>query len=104
MQQDTLVFTNTCWTKFNQTPGGPVVKNLPGNAGDSEGMTLIPGSGRFPGGGNGKLLQYSCLEKSMDREAWQATVHGVTRVRHKRAHTQRCFKDSEHCHLKPFLV
>ena len=38
----------------------------------------IPGSGRFPGGGNGKPLQYSCLENSMDRSAWQNTVHGVT--------------------------
>ena len=38
----------------------------------------IPGSGRSPGGGNGNLLQYSCLENPMDREAWQATVHGAT--------------------------
>ena len=40
-------------------------------------MGLIPGSGRSPGGGNGNPLQYSCLENSMDREAWWATVHGV---------------------------
>ena len=38
---------------------------------------LIPGSGKFPGEGNGNPLQYSCLEDSMDREAWWATVHGV---------------------------
>ena len=56
-----------------------VVKNLSANAGDARDVCSIPGSGRFPGGGNGKLLQYSCLEKSMDREAWQATVHGVTK-------------------------
>ena len=37
----------------------------------------VPGSGRSPGEGNGNSLQYSCLENSMDREAWQATVHGV---------------------------
>ena len=37
----------------------------------------IPGSGRFPGEGNGNPLQYSCLENSMDRGAWQATVRGV---------------------------
>ena len=37
-----------------------------------------PGSGRSPGEGNGNPLQYSCLENSMDREAWRATVHGVT--------------------------
>ena len=40
---------------------------------------LIPGSGRSPGEGNGTPLQYSCLESPMDREAWQATVHGVTK-------------------------
>ena len=53
-------------------PGDSVVKNLPVNAGD---MGLIPGSGRSPGEGNGNPLQYSCLENSMDRVAWQATVH-----------------------------
>ena len=41
-------------------------------------MGSIPGSGRSPGGGNGNLLQYSCLENSMDNGAWRATVHGVT--------------------------
>ena len=41
---------------------------------------LIPGSGRSPGEGNGYPLQYSCLEHPMDRGAWRATVHGVTRV------------------------
>ena len=39
---------------------------------------LIPGSGRSPGGGNGNPLQYSCLENSINREAWRGTVHGVT--------------------------
>ena len=42
----------------------------------------IPGSGRSPGEGNGNPLQYSCLENLMDRGAWEATVHGVVRVRH----------------------
>ena len=42
---------------------------------------MIPGSGRSPGEGNGNPLQYSCLEHSMDRGAWQATVHGVTKSR-----------------------
>ena len=41
----------------------------------------IPGSGRFPGEGNGNLLQYSCLENAMDGGAWQATVHGVAKSR-----------------------
>ena len=42
----------------------------------------IPRSGRFPGKENGNPLQYSCLENALDREACQATVHGVARVRH----------------------
>ena len=42
----------------------------------------ISGSGRFSGEGNGNPLQYSCLENPMDRGAWQATVHGVARVKH----------------------
>ena len=45
----------------------------PGNLGSS------PGSGRYPGEGNGNPLQYSCLENSIGRESWQATVHGVTK-------------------------
>jgi len=46
---------------------------------------LIHGSGRAPGEGNGKPLQYSCLENPMERGAWKATVHGVARVRHNLA-------------------
>ena len=42
-------------------------------------LGLIPGLGRSPRGGNGNPLQYSCLENSMDREAWLATVPGVTK-------------------------
>ena len=48
------------------------------NAGE---LYSIPGSGRSPGEGNGNPLQYSCLENSIDRGAWQATVHGVTKSR-----------------------
>ena len=58
-------------------PGGSVVKNPPANAGDAGVMGLIPGSGRCPGVGNGNLLQYSCLESSLDRGVWWATVNGV---------------------------
>ena len=57
--------------------GGSVVKNPPANAGDAGDSSLIPGSGRSSGGGNGNLLQYSCLVNLMDRGAWQATVRGV---------------------------
>ena len=52
------------------------------NAGD---LGSIPGLGRFPGEGNGNPLQYSCLENPMDRGAWLATVHGVSRVGHNLA-------------------
>ena len=55
-----------------------MVKNLPADLGAVREVGSIPGSGIFPGGGNGKPLQYSCLKNPLDREAWQATVHGVT--------------------------
>ena len=55
-----------------------MVKNLAANAADPG---LIPGLGRSPGEGNGKPLQSSCLGNPMHREAWWATVHGVSRVR-----------------------
>ena len=47
-----------------------MVKNLPANAGDVGDTSLISGSGRFPGGGNGNPLQDSCLENSINREVW----------------------------------
>ena len=56
-----------------------VVKNLPANAGDIRDVVSTPGLGRYPGGGNGNPLQYSRLENPMDRGAWQAAVHRVTR-------------------------
>ena len=59
-----------------------VVKNPPVKAGDIRDGSPIPGSGKSPGGGNGNLLQYSCLENPMDREAWRATVLGSQRVGH----------------------
>ena len=51
-----------------------VVENLPANAGDIRDTSLIPGSGRFPGGGHGNPLQYSRPENSMDRGALWATI------------------------------
>ena len=54
-----------------------VVKNPPANAGDIRDMGLISGSGRFPGGGHGNLLQYSCLQNSIDRGACWA--YGVAK-------------------------
>ena len=58
------------------TPGGSE-GNEP--AFNTEDLGSIPGSRRSPGEGHGNLLQYSCLENSMDREVWQATVHGVAK-------------------------
>ena len=60
-------------------PGGTVVKNLPANAGDTRNAGSILWLERSPGVGNSNPLQYSCLENSMDRGAWQATVHRVTK-------------------------
>ena len=58
-----------------------MVKNLPANAEDFRYAGLIPESGISPGGENGNPLQNSCLENPMDRGAWQATVHRVTKSR-----------------------
>ena len=60
-------------------PGGSVVKNQPANAGDPRDTGSNLGSGISTGGGNGNSLQYSCLENSMDRGAWQAVIHGVAK-------------------------
>ena len=54
-----------------------VAKNVPASVGDVRDASLTPGSGRFPGGGHGNPLQYSCLENLMDRGAWWAAVHGA---------------------------
>ena len=58
-----------------------MVKNWLANVGDAGDLDSIPGSRRSPGGRNGNPLQYSCLENPMDRGAWWATVHGVTKSR-----------------------
>ena len=60
-------------------PRGAVVNNLPANAGDAGDVGSIPGSERSPEVGNGNPLQYSCLENSMDRGAWWATLREVTK-------------------------
>ena len=70
-------------SKSSESPGVSqvvlVVKNPPANAGDVRDASSIPGLGRSSGEGNGHLLQYSCLENPIDRGAWWATVHGVTK-------------------------
>ena len=68
--------------QFAKPTGLSGIKNLPANAEDGRrGLGLIPVSGRSPGGGNGKPLQYSCLGNPMDRGAWWATIHGVAKSR-----------------------
>ena len=61
-----------------------MVKSPSASAGD---MGSIPGSGRSPGEGNGNPLQYPCLENPMDRGAWWATVHGVTKSQTQLTHS-----------------
>ena len=63
-----------------------MVKNPPANTGDIRDAGLIPGSGRYPGGGHGNPLQYSCLENPMDRGAWWATVKCQTRLKQLSMH------------------
>ena len=57
-------------------PGGSAIKNPPANVGDT---SSIPGLERSLGEGNGNPRQCSCLENPMDRGAWWATVHGITK-------------------------
>ena len=56
-----------------------VVKDLSASAGDVRDLGWIPGLVRSPGEGNGNLLQYSCLKNPVDRGAWRATIHKVTK-------------------------
>ena len=67
------------YVKYIGSLGGVSGKNLPDKAGDLRDEDSIPGSGRSPGGGRGNPLQYSCLENSMDRRVWVATVHGAAK-------------------------
>ena len=70
---------NTLIYSLQGFPGGSVGKESACNAGDAGVAGSIPGSGRSPGAGYGNPLQYSCLENPMDKGAWQATVHRVTK-------------------------
>ena len=71
-----------------------VLKSLLANAGDIRDIGLTPGSGRYPGEGHGNLPQHSCLENSMNRGAWRATLHRVTKSRTqlKQHGTHACYK------------
>ena len=73
---------STFSTTFSFTVLGSLEgKNPPAIGRDMRDSSWIPGSGRSPGGGHGNPLQYSCLENPMDRGAWRAAVHGVTKSR-----------------------
>ena len=61
-------------------PGGASGKGQAARAGDVRDSCSIPGRGRYTGGGHGNPLQYSCVESPMDRDIWQATVHGVPKT------------------------
>ena len=71
-----LVILYAIHNHYNGLPWWLSVKEFACNAGDAG---SVPGSRRFPGKGNSNSLQYSCLENSMDKGAWWATVHGVTK-------------------------
>ena len=73
-QTEYLTVTVSDVATYRGFPGGT------SDAGDTGDMSLIPGSGRPPGGQRGKPLQYSCLENLMDRGSWQATGHGIAEL------------------------
>ena len=81
------------------------VKNLIANAGDVRDVGSVPRLGRSPGGGHGNPLQYSFLENCMDRGAWQATVHRVTKsqIRLKQLSTRTCTGSSYILESSPLL-
>ena len=81
-------------------PGGVVVKNLPANAGD---LGSILGLERSPGGGNGNPPQYSCLENSVDKGAWWATVYGVAKSQTQLS-THTCVHTHTHTHNVPGIL
>ena len=77
----------TCYVIYICFPGGSDSKESTCNVGD---LGSIPGWGRSPGGGHGNPLQHSCLENTMDRGAWGATVHGAAELdttEHSTAHS-----------------
>ena len=85
---------NCYYTVLRASQVALVVKNPPADAEDTRDAGLIPGSGRSPGEMNGYPLQCSCLENSMDRGAWWATVHGVTMSQTRWAHCRVCTASS----------
>ena len=84
-------------------PNGSVVKDMPTVQEPQGDMGSIPVSGRSPGEGHGNPLQYSCLENTIDRGAWWATVHGAGHNMHARLH-KACFFTWNHSSWETFHV
>ena len=82
-----------------------MVKNLPANAGDIRDAGLIPGLGRYPGEGDGNPFQYSCLENPIDRGAWRATLHRVSKnwTQVKCLSPQEPLRKTFDCNSSPFF-
>ena len=79
-------------------PSGTAVKNPPASEGYTRDLGSIPGLGRSPGKGNGNPLQYHCLKSPMDRGAWWATVHGVTKSQSQLSmHSRTSFTEPKFC-------
>ena len=74
-----LVISSVSSSTYKASQAALMVKNPPANRGDIGDASSNPGWGRFPGGGYGNPLQYSCLDNPTDRETWWATVHRVTK-------------------------
>ena len=79
------------------------VKNLPAHTGDTRDVGSIPGSRPSPGGGHDNPLQYSCLENSVDRGGWRATVHGASKSWTWLSSQHKC-KGSSHIKNERFLI
>ena len=76
IEKNCLASQSTHYAQGNSNPGGSDSKEFTCNSGE---LSLIPGSERSPGEGNGHSLQYSFLENSLNTEAWLALVYGVTK-------------------------
>ena len=96
ISQNHLLFLSGITLYYHGFPGGSKGK---ASACDAEDPGLIPGSGRYPGEGNNNPLQYSCLENPMDRGAWWATVHGVTK-----SQTRLSDYTYYHCYWFDYLI
>ena len=106
---NSLPFLNLEYSPFRGFTDGAVVTNPPANARDARDVSLIPELGRFSTVGDGKRLQYSCLENSMHRGAWWATVHGIKKRQtqmntHTHTHTHTHIHTQTHTPFIPHFI